>query len=135
MKKGVSIVIATLALLAFWELASLALDKAFLPGPLTSFKAFVALCADGEMWPQFGISALRVLVSTALGVLPGCAAGAGLRALGEALSHRDAAGGDPLSAAEGRFSADPGRALRSRQSAKDRAHHAHHFLPDLRGRL
>ena len=69
MKKGVSIVIATLALLACWELASLALDKAFLPGPLTSFKAFVALCADGEMWPQFCISALRVLVSTALGVL------------------------------------------------------------------
>ena len=61
MKKGVSIVIATLALLAFWELASLALDKAFLPGPLTS--------------------------------------------------------------------------LRPRQSAKDRAHHAHHFLSDLRGRL
>ena len=67
MKKGVSIVIATLALLAFWELASLALDKAFLPGPLTSFKAFVALCADGEMWPQFGISALAVPLGLACG--------------------------------------------------------------------
>ena len=72
MKKGVSIVIATLALLAFWELASLALDKAFLPGPLTSFKAFVALCADGEMWPQFGMStALGVLLAVPLGLACG----------------------------------------------------------------
>lgn len=69
MKKGVSIVIATLALLAFWELASLALDKAFLPGPLTSFQAFLTLCAEGEMGPQFLVSTLRVLTSTVLGVL------------------------------------------------------------------
>lgn len=69
MKKSLSIVAATLALLLCWQLASLALDKAFLPGPLTSFQAFWALCREGEMGPQFAISAARVLVSTALGVL------------------------------------------------------------------
>ena len=69
MRKSVSIVIATLALLLVWQAASLALDKAFLPTPLVSFRAFWDLCVSGEMWPQFGISAMRVLVSTALGVL------------------------------------------------------------------
>lgn len=69
MKKAGSILLATLALLLAWQLASLALDKAFLPGPLTSFAAFFALCKEGEMWPQFVLSAWRVLSATALGVL------------------------------------------------------------------
>lgn len=69
MKKSVSIVIATAVLLLIWEAASLVLDKAFLPTPFVSFRAFAALCAEGEMWPQFAISAGRVLVSTALGVV------------------------------------------------------------------
>lgn len=69
MKKALSIVIASVFLLLCWQLASMALDKAFLPGPLTSFRAFVDLCIEGKMWPQFCISALRVLGSTALGVL------------------------------------------------------------------
>lgn len=67
--KSVSIIIASLLLLLLWQGASMALDKAFLPGPWTSFKAFVALCQSGEMWPQFRISAARVLISTALGVV------------------------------------------------------------------
>ena len=69
MKKALSIVIASVFLLLCWQLASMALDKAFLPGPVTSFRAFVDLCIEGKMWPQFCISALRVLGSTALGVL------------------------------------------------------------------
>lgn len=69
MKKSLMIVLASLALLLCWQLASLALDKAFLPGPVTSFKAFLAMCVEGEMWPQFAISAIRVIVSTAFGVL------------------------------------------------------------------
>lgn len=67
--KAISITIASTALLIIWHLASVALDKAFLPTPLMSFEAFVALCADGQMWPQFQISAMRVLLSTVLGVL------------------------------------------------------------------
>lgn len=69
MKKGLSIIIATLALLLCWELASVALDKAFLPGPVASFVAFIQLCLEGKMLPQFAVSAMRVVVSTALGVL------------------------------------------------------------------
>lgn len=69
MRKTGSVVLASIALLLCWQLASWALDKAFLPGPLASFQAFIALCAEGEMWPQFSISAVRVLASTALGVV------------------------------------------------------------------
>lgn len=68
-RKTLSILIASAALLLVWHTASMALDKSFLPTPWMSFEAFLELCATGEMWPQFQISAMRVLVSTALGVL------------------------------------------------------------------
>lgn len=66
--KAFSIVIATFVLLLLWHTASVALDKAFLPTPLASFQAFIELSKEGEMWPQFLVSAYRVLVSTLLGV-------------------------------------------------------------------
>lgn len=66
--KVLPILVASLALLLLWQGASLALDKAFLPTPGASFAAFVGLCVNGEMWPAFRISALRVIVSTLLGV-------------------------------------------------------------------
>lgn len=56
-------------LLLLWEVASLLIDKPFLPTPLASFTAFYQLCINGEMLPQFFVSMMRVLVSTGLGVL------------------------------------------------------------------
>ncbi len=66
--KTLSILASTLVLLLLWHGASLALDKAFLPTPAASVKAFVGLCSDGEMWPQFFVSAYRVITATLLGV-------------------------------------------------------------------
>ena len=67
--KTLSVIVASLVLLLCWQGASMALDKAFLPGPLTSFGAFIDLARSGELWPQFGVSALRVVASTLLGVV------------------------------------------------------------------
>lgn len=62
------VVLATVLLLLFWQGASMALDRAFLPTPGASFKAFFVLCANGTMLPQLAVSAMRVAVSTALGL-------------------------------------------------------------------
>lgn len=67
--KAISIIVTSVALLLIWHGASVALDKAFLPTPWQSFEAFVTLCKEGKMWPNFQISAMRVFLSTVLGVV------------------------------------------------------------------
>ena len=67
--KTISVITTSALLLLAWHAASLALDKPFLPTPYTSFVAFIDLCREGEMLPQFSVSAMRVLVSGILGVL------------------------------------------------------------------
>lgn len=70
MKRSVvPIFLSSLFLLLLWECASLALNKPFLPTPLASFIAFYHLCVSGALLPEFLVSAMRVLVSTVLGVL------------------------------------------------------------------
>lgn len=67
--KGVGMLLSTGFLLILWALGSMGLQKAFLPSPISAFKAFYALCVQGEMLPQFGISAMRVVVSMLLGIV------------------------------------------------------------------
>ena len=66
--KAISVTIASTVLLLVWHFSSVALNKSFLPTPWMSCEAFAELCVKGEMWPQFRISAMRVLLSTLLGV-------------------------------------------------------------------
>lgn len=63
------VLFSSLFLLLFWEVASLFLNKPFLPTPMASFVAFYHLCAQGIMWQQFFVSAMRVILSTVIGVL------------------------------------------------------------------
>lgn len=58
---------ALVALLLAWELLSLAMDSAALPPPTTAIPEFVRLLP--ELWPEFIVSAGRVLAAMALGTL------------------------------------------------------------------
>jgi ABC-type nitrate/sulfonate/bicarbonate transport system permease component len=73
--KSFGVVIATLLLLFLWQAASMAIDKAFLPAPAASFSAFMQMCADGTMGPQFAKSTIRVVAATLLAVAAAVPAG------------------------------------------------------------
>ena len=67
--KVVSFVLACVILFAAWHIFSLCLDKAFLPTPVDSFKAFFLAIASGELAGHFGISAWRVAISLVLAMV------------------------------------------------------------------
>lgn len=73
--KTPGVILATLLLLGLWQVASMVIDRAFLPTPAASFSAFFKMCADGTMGPQFAISAVRVVTATFLAVAAAIPAG------------------------------------------------------------
>jgi NitT/TauT family transport system permease protein len=67
-----------LLLLLIWQFGSMALGKAFLPGPVASFAVFFSLLANGTLLPHFAISAVRLLVSIAIALILAVPVGFGL---------------------------------------------------------
>jgi NitT/TauT family transport system permease protein len=76
--RPVNTIAAVLLLLLIWQLGSMALNKAFLPSPVSSFAAFFSLIANGALLPHFGISAMRLLVSIAIALVLAVPIGFGL---------------------------------------------------------
>lgn len=64
----VGCVLAAIVLIAVWHILSILINKAFLPTPLESIKAFCSLLSSGEMNKQFAISAMRIVVSIIIGL-------------------------------------------------------------------
>lgn len=62
MTKSFNVVFAGTALLVIWEIASILLNKAFLPNPFATGKSFFILFANGELLPHFAISSYRVIL-------------------------------------------------------------------------
>jgi ABC-type nitrate/sulfonate/bicarbonate transport system permease component len=64
---------AIVVMLAFWEVAALAFASPALPGPASGIGQLVAQA--GVIWPQFLVSAWRVVASIGLGLIVGGPAG------------------------------------------------------------
>lgn len=69
--RTLSFLLAIAFLLLVWQLGSLALAKPFLPTPYASCAALVDAVADGSLFPSFGISALRIVVSLLISLAVG----------------------------------------------------------------
>ena len=67
--KAVTFILATVILLVVWHIFSICLDKAFMPTPIESFKAFFLAIASGGLALHFGISAFRVAFSLILAMV------------------------------------------------------------------
>lgn len=59
-------VVALFLLFALWQWGAIALDKAFLPGPLPTFQAFFQLIQEGVLLDAFLLSSGRILIAIGL---------------------------------------------------------------------
>ena len=73
--RAVSFLLAIIFLLLVWQLGSLALAKPFLPTPYAACAALVESVADGSLFPSFGISALRIVISLLISLAVGAPLG------------------------------------------------------------
>lgn len=60
---------ASVVLIYFWHFFSVNLNKAFLPTPMDSFRAFIILLNEGVLLPAFFISLARVVVSSLIAIV------------------------------------------------------------------
>ncbi len=72
------LLLASLALLAIWQLSAMLLDKPILPTPLETFQALVEELLYGDLLEHFLASLWRVLASTALAIALAAPAGLAL---------------------------------------------------------
>lgn len=75
-RKALGYVGATVVLLAGWFLLAAAIDSPALPGPVLAFAAFWEELP--ALWPQAGVSLMRVLVAMTLGTILAVPLGLGL---------------------------------------------------------
>lgn len=76
LRKALGYVAAVVAMLVFWEAASLILASPALPTPADAIREFVAQFP--QLAPHFGYSALRVIVSMTIGLVLGAPIGLAL---------------------------------------------------------
>ncbi|MBQ7433945.1 MAG: ABC transporter permease [Lachnospiraceae bacterium] len=69
MRKIVKICIVIVEILVIWELGSLLLQKACLPGPMESIQTCFGLLINGEMTRHIGASLKRIVLGTLWGTL------------------------------------------------------------------
>lgn len=68
-------VLSFVLLLGFWELVSFSVGADVLPGPAESFRAVLESHAEGTLWTDMGITALRILGAFAMALAGSVVAG------------------------------------------------------------